>query len=151
VTATQSTYRAPSARSAALPAGTAPRFDPGPEPRRQPRPAPAPAGRPHLRLVDPAEARRRRLTRMLTGFLLVAVCAGLFAIVALRVVLAQGQGEIDRLEASVDARTATGQQLRLRVAELEAPAQVVAAARTRLGMVTPGAVTYLNPPPVPAP
>jgi cell division protein FtsL len=88
---------------------------------------------------------------MLTGFLLVAVCAGLFAIVALRVVLAQGQGEIDRLEASVDARTATGQQLRLRVAELEAPAQVVAAARTRLGMVTPGAVTYLNPPPVAAP
>jgi cell division protein FtsL len=113
-----------------------------------PRPGPeraAPAARPQLRLVDPAEARRRRLTRVLTGVLVAAVCAGLFAIVALRVVLAQGQVEIDRLEASVDARTATQQQLRLQVAQLEAPAQIVAAARSRLGMVTPGSVTYLQP------
>jgi cell division protein FtsL len=115
-------------------------------------PRPGPAGRPqHLRLVDPAEARRRRVTRMLTGMLVAAVCAGLFAIVALRVVLAQGQVQIDRLQASVDAQTATQQQLRLQVAQLEAPAQIVAAARSRLGMVTPPSVTYLNPaPPAPA-
>jgi cell division protein FtsL len=138
----------------------APRFAPRPGPDHDsrgdaspaPAPRPGPAARPqHLRLVDPAEARRRRVTRVLTGMLVAAVCAGLFAIVVLRVVLAQGQVQIDRLQASVDAQTATQQQLRLQVAQLEAPAQIVAAARSRLGMVTPPSVTYLNPaPPAPA-
>jgi cell division protein FtsL len=132
-------------------AGAAPRFAPRPRPEEAPgrgetAPAPLPRTR-HLRLVDRAEARRRRVTRILTGVLVAAVCAGLFAIVALRVVLAQGQVEVDRLQASVDAETATQQQLRLQVAQLEAPAQIVAAARSRLGMVTPPSVTYLNPAP----
>jgi cell division protein FtsL len=134
MTATQTTY---------------PRPRPQPERRFRPVPAPQPPPR-HLRLVDPVEARRRRVTRVLTGLLVAAVCAGLFAIVALRVVLAQGQGEIDRLEQSVDTQTATQQRLRLGVAELEAPARIVGAARTRLGMVTPTTVVYLNPPPAPA-
>lgn len=154
MTATQTTYRAP-ARVAAARAGaaaatapaSAPRFAPRPEPQRGPRRVAAPAAPRHLRLVDPAEARQRRVLRAVTGLLVAAVCAGLFAIVAMRVVLAQGQVEIDRLEASVDAQTTAQQQLRLRVAELAAPAQIVAAARTRLGMVTPGVVTYLNSPP----
>ena len=88
---------------------------------------------------------------MLTGALVFAVFAGLFAIVALRVMLAQGQIDIDRLTASVEAQQAVQQDLRLAVAELEAPAQVVAAARQRLGMITPANVTYLRPaPPLPA-
>jgi cell division protein FtsL len=85
--------------------------------------------------------------RVLTGALVFAVFAGLFAIVALRVMLAQGQVDIDRLTASVEAEKAVQQDLRLTVAELEAPAQVVAAARRRLGMITPATVTYLRPAP----
>jgi len=79
--------------------------------------------------------------------LVVAVFAGLFAIVAVRVVLAQGQAEIDKLSQSIEGQQAVRQELRLTVAELEAPAQVVASARQRLGMITPAAVTYLTPPP----
>jgi cell division protein FtsL len=122
-------------------------FAPRPEPRRR---APAAEPRsPHLWVVRP-ETRSRRVTRLITGMLVVAVFAGLFAIVAVRVVLAQGQAEIDRLSQSIEAQQAAGQDLRLMVAELEAPAHVVAAARQRLGMVTPLAVTYLTPPPQPA-
>ena len=118
-------------------------------PRAQVQPqrrAPAPPRLPHLRLVDPREARQRRRTRALTGMMVAAACAGLFVIVALRVLLAQGQVEIDRLEAEVEAAQSTQQDLRLTVAQLEAPSQIVAAARQRLGMVTPLTVTYLNPP-----
>ena len=126
---------------------TASTFAPRPEPRRR-APAAEPK-QPHLWVVRP-ESRSRRITRLLTGVLVVAVFAGLFTIVAVRVVLAQGQAEIDRLSQSIEAQQAVGQDLRLAVAELEAPAQIVAAARQRLGMVTPATVTYLAPPP-PAP
>lgn len=122
---------------------TASTFAPRPEPRRRPAAEPR---QPHLWVVRP-ETRSRRLMRLFTGVLVVAVFAGLFAIVAVRVVLAQGQAEIDRLSQSIEAQQAARQDLRLMVAELEAPAQIVAAARQRLGMVTPVSVTYLTPPP----
>jgi cell division protein FtsL len=118
-------------------------FAPRPEPRRRPVAEPR---QPHLWVVRP-ETRSRRVTRLITGMLVVAVFAGLFAIVAVRVVLAQGQAEIDQLSQSIEAQQAVRQDLKLTVAELEAPAHVVAAARQRLGMVTPLAVTYLTPPP----
>ena len=122
---------------------TASTFAPRPEPRRR---APAAEPRqPHLWVVRP-ETRARRLTRLVTAVLVVAVFAGLFAIVAVRVVLAQGQAEIDRLSQSIEAQQSVRQDLRLMVAELEAPAQIVASARQRLGMVTPVSVTYLTPP-----
>ena len=126
---------------------TAPTFAPGLGPARPQRRPVAPPPLPHLRLVTPGEARARRVARLLTGVLLAAACAGLFAIVALRVLLAQGQVEVDRLEASIEVAQAAQQDLRLTVAELEAPSQIVAAARQRLGMVTPLTVAYLNPPP----
>ncbi len=122
-------------------------FAPRPQPLRR---EAAPAARPHLRLVGEPQPKERRVIRLLTGALIMAVFAGLFAIVALRVLLAQGQGDIDRLTSSIEAQQAVQQDLRLAVAELEAPAQIVAAARNRLGMVTPATVTYLAPPP-PAP
>lgn len=129
---------------------TAPKFAPRVQPEREPRRQAPPPPRPHLWVVGPGEARQRRLTRLVTGTLLVAACAGLFAIVALRVLLAQGQVHVDRLEESIETARATQQDLRLTVAELEAPAQIVAAARERLGMVTPRTVIHLDPPPVAA-
>lgn len=129
---------------------TASTFAPRPQPLRRTA-APSAPTRPHLRLVGSGEPGERRTTRLLTGALVVATFAGLFAIVALRVMLAQGQVDIDRLAASVEVEQAVRQDLRLTVAELEAPAQVVAAARQRLGMITPVTVTYLRPaPPVAA-
>ena len=120
-------------------------------PNYAPRRAPvkAPVSPPHLRVVDPRQARARRRARVLTGVLVGLACLGLFAIVTLRVLLAQGQAEVDRLETSVAAAQTAQQDLRLNVAELEAPAHIVAAARQRLGMVTPVTVTYLTPPPGP--
>lgn len=115
-----------------------------PAPQRRPRPPQAP---PHLRLVDPAVERRRRRARATAMALVTAICAGLFAIVGVGVLLAQGQAEIDRLETAIEGQRAAEQRLSLRVAELEAPAQVVSAARTRLGMVNPGVVVHLKAPP----
>jgi len=127
---------------------SAPTFAPRAQPQFQPPPrAPAPHPRPHLWVVGTGEPRQRRITRLVTGALVVAVCAALFATVALRVMLAQGQVDIDRLTASIEAQQAVQQDLRLAVAELEAPAQIVAAARQRLGMVTPAVVIYLDPAP----
>jgi cell division protein FtsB len=119
-------------------------FAPRPEPRPLRR-APAAPARPHLRVVGEPAPRPRRVSRVITGVLVVATFATLFAIVAVRVLLAQGQVHVDRLTESIEARQATRQELRLATAELEAPAQVVAAARQRLGMVTPSVVTYLTP------
>jgi cell division protein FtsL len=129
-------------------------FDPAPlqprvqrgAPARQPGPV-APARR-HLRVVE-APAVSRRLALVLTAVLVAAVCAGLFAIVGLRVLLAQGQGQVDRLEAQAEAEHAREQRLRLTVAQLESPASVVDAARQRLGMVPPTTVISLTPAPVP--
>ena len=124
----------------------APRTGAQPAPRRRVPVAPPP---PHLRLVERGEARGRRVRRVVTGALVAFTCAALFAIVALRVLLAQGQAEVDRLEESIEAAQDVQQDLRLTVAQLEAPAQIVAAARQRLGMITPVTVTYLTPPPAP--
>ncbi len=126
---------------------TAPTFAPRAQPQVQPRRAPAPPPRPHLWVVGAGEPRPRRVARLVTGALVVAVFAALFATVVLRVLLAQGQVDIDRLTTSIEARQAVQQDLRLAVAELEAPAQIVAAARQRLGMVTPATVVYLDPAP----
>ena len=135
-------------RSSATATAAAPRFAPQSEPPRRQRAVPSTP--PALRLVDPAAERQRRRTRALTGALIVAICAGLFTILALRVLLAQGQVEVDRLEATVTGQLAAQQRLRLTVAELEAPTRIVSAARTRLGMVNPGVVRTLTPPPATA-
>lgn len=72
-----------------------------------------------------------------------------FGILGLRVVLAQGQGRIDVLEAQVAGAEAQNQHLRLEVARLESPQRIVDEARTRLGMLPPESVTYLAPVPLP--
>ena len=119
-------------------------------PHPRPAPAPAPVPRRHLRVVAPPDpsVRARRRARMVTTVLAVLACAGLFAIVGVRVLLAQGQAEVDRLEAQVEKVQADQQRLRLQVAERESPQAIVDAARDRLGMVPLGPVVHL--PAVPA-
>ena len=82
---------------------------------------------------------------MWVGALAGLACAGLFAIVGVRVLLAQGQGPVDQLESKVTAAQAENQRLRLDVAGLESPSRIVAEAQSRLGMVAPAVVVYLPP------
>jgi cell division protein FtsB len=121
-----------------------------PQPAPVPGPSGPPSGRPaprrHLRVVrpvDPAVMARRR-ARLVTTVLATVAIVGLFAIVGLRVVLAQGQAEVDRLAAQVEQVQADQQRLRLLVAERESPRVIVAAARDRLGMVPVGPKAHLR-------
>lgn len=103
-------------------------------------------GRPPLRVLDraaPARSRydRRHLRLVAGGLLFAAMLAGN---VAVHAQTTQGQFELDRLQTTASQRQARYQQLRLQVAELEAPQRVVARAR-QLGMVEPDRVTYLTP------
>ncbi|MFP5316961.1 MAG: FtsB family cell division protein [Acidimicrobiia bacterium] len=115
-----------------------------------PRPAPAPTAepprRPLLHVVpEPAAARRLRLLRLGTAVAFLAALFGLFGVVGLHVLLAQGQGDVQKLSAQVAEQEEVQRRLRLQVAELEAPAKVVAEARERLGMVSPPTVVPLRP------
>lgn len=97
--------------------------------------------RPTLEVVGP----RRRLSAGPTVALGATIAFAIaFVIVACQALLVQGQQRLDRLEADITASTDRYHELRLEVAELEAPDQVIAAA-TELGMVPPAEVIYLTP------
>jgi cell division protein FtsL len=104
--------------------------------------------RPSLRVVAPgelsprAQRRRARALALLTAGL---VLVGLFGLVAFHVVLTESQIQLDRLQQRATDQRNEYDRLRLKVAELEAPERVVAAAQQRLGMVSPPGVTYLSP------
>lgn len=117
----------------------APPVLPGPQPLPEER-------RRHLRVLpEPPSTRARRLSRLFTGLAAIVVCFGLFGIVGLHVVLAQGQGGVERLSVELERQEQEQQRLRLEVAELNAPSRVVEAARSRLGMVAPTTVVPLAP------
>ena len=126
---------------------TAPWARLAPLPQRRADPAPS---RPHLRVVHPVDpaVKARRRARLVTTLLATLACVGLFAIVGLRAVLAQGQAEVDRLAAQAQRVEAEQQRLRLQVAERESPRAIVTAARERLGMVPIAPAAHL--PAVPA-
>lgn len=129
---------------------TAPRFVGSPRTAPAPATAPATAPRPvparRLALVpDPAALRRRRLSRLCTAVAGLAACFGLFGVVGVHVMLAQGQADVQRLQAKVQTEEARQQRLRMDVATLEAPTRVVATAENQLGMVSPRTVISLTP------
>jgi cell division protein FtsL len=97
-----------------------------------------------LRVITPP-ARHRVRRRVLGAVLAVVVSGVLFAVVAVHVLLTEGQLKLDRLEATAVEEQERYERLRLKVAELESPARVTAVAQRRLGMVPPPGVTYLSP------
>ena len=118
------------------------------------RPAPRPAHRPeaplprprHLEVApDPSVLRRRRLIRLATAVAGLAACFGLFGVVSVHVLLAQGQADVQRLQAQVQEQEDHQQQLKLDVATLEAPERIVATAEQQLGMIRPQVVATLTP------
>jgi len=117
--------------------------------QRSSRPPASSRSKPSLRAVAPANRRvgrteptRRRGAGLVAGALLFAVVLG--GNVSVHASTTQGQFDLERLRASARQREAKYQQLRLEVAELQAPGRIVAEAR-RLGMVEPAKVTYLTP------
>ena len=69
-----------------------------------------------------------------------------FGLVYLHVVLAQRQFSLDQLNAGVQQDQLSYQKLRLQVAELASPQQIISTAEGKLGMVQPGSITYLTAP-----
>ena len=105
-------------------------------------------GPPPLRVVDRrvrARRRSRARARLAGAAAVTAVLAVLFGLVAIHVLLAQNQFQLDRLNARSSAAEAQYDRLRLQVAQLDSPERVVATAEGRLGMVQPAKTTYLTP------
>ncbi len=103
--------------------------------------------RSHLRVVEarPARVARRRITGLVLALTTLVLFASLFGLAVFHTVLVQSQSKLDHMdEQIVDSRSRT-EQLRLRVAELEAPERLVDVAVEDLGMVTPHDVVVLTP------
>ena len=118
----------------------------GTAPRRAP--APARPARPNLRVVHPGELSpkvRRRRAGAAAVLTIIVVFVGLFGLAVCQAIMAQNQMRLDRLDAEVADAQARYQRMRLRVAQLESPERIVAAAQERLGMVPPATVRYLSP------
>jgi cell division protein FtsL len=116
-------------------------------PAHVPAPRPRPAERPnHLRVVAPSDrVRRRRLTPGAAVLLTAGLFATLLAVAVAHTVLAQGQVRLDELDSQLVEEQARYQELRTKVAELESPTRIVAAAN-EMGMVIPDDLQYLQPP-----
>jgi cell division protein FtsL len=111
--------------------------------------APEPVAEPerHLRVVEVAERtpaqRRRRARALLGGSALLAVGVA-FALVYLHVVLAQRQFRLDNLNAQVQQEQLSYQKLRLQVAEMGSPQNIIKTAEGHLGMIQPASVNWIT-------
>lgn len=121
-----------------VPAATATVAVPRPTPRPPLRPA-----RPPLRVVRPGPRRAR--IGIVTAVATLIIFGILLGLVLFQTMMVQNQSRLDRLDTQVRDQQATYQQLRLQVAQLEAPSRIVAAASQNLGMVPPPGTTYLTP------
>lgn len=74
-----------------------------------------------------------------------ALFLSVFGVVIFQTLLVQGQARLDNLNAKAAVEQERSRDLHRQVADLEAPARIVDAARNRLGMVPPGSVGYLSP------
>ena len=98
--------------------------------------APAPK-RPQLRVVrQPRPAPTRRVLGLLGSVAVLLIFGSLLALAVLHTLLVQGQLRIDQLTRDLQAEQERAVELRVQVADLEAPTRVLAEAG-RLGMVVP--------------
>lgn len=111
------------------------------------RPFPGQRSPRHLAIVENPTRRRSGVVRarlLLGGGAVLAVMVA-FALVYLHVVTAQRQFRLDSLSAHVAKQEATYSRLRLQVAQLDSPQQIIATAEGKLGMLQPSSVIYLSP------
>lgn len=125
---------------------TSPVRAPRPTPRRAP--APAPARRDHLRVVRSEPAPRRRPTRGLTPAVLavsvLVVFGSLMAASIFHGLLVGGQAHLNEVEAEIEAKEAKLAREDLELAELQAPASILARAE-QLGMEPADEQTWISP------
>lgn len=106
--------------------------------------------RPHLRVVDDqvaADRKRRSAGGLLGTLVVVLLFASVFGVVVFQVFLVQSQSHLDQLDRDIAKQEARAKDLRLQTADLEAPDRIVKDAQSRLGMIAPGDVVYLQPHP----
>ena len=121
--------------------------------RSSPRPNPrGGARRTAVRSPRPTQptSTRRRVSAQQRRRLLVTLCTTItialaFGVAISQVIVAQNQDRLDKLNRRANEAQQRYEKLRYRVAELESPERVVAAARARLGMVEPDKVNYVPP------
>lgn len=107
-------------------------------------PASQPGAEPQLRVVTGTQ---RSLVRIVltVGIVLLALLTSLFCFGLVQSLVTEAQGRIDQLNGQIDEATIQDRDLRLRRAELLAPARLRDSAANRLGMVTPTTIVYLVP------
>jgi hypothetical protein len=99
----------------------------------------------HLRLVRERARRRANGRRLLVSAGIATLGIFCLGLVTLHVLIAENQFTLDRLTQTAATQQASYENLRLQVAQLEAPARIVSDAEGHLGLVQPGSVTYLPP------
>ncbi len=108
--------------------------------------APRKPGESHLRLLEMGRRTRYRPTpRTALAVSIVAATVVCLALVYAHVVLAQRQFSLDNTNAQISQQETVYQNLRLKVAELSSPANIISTAEGKLGMVQPSSVNYLTP------
>lgn len=106
-------------------------------------PAAPEQARPRLGVVEGGFDRATAVARTLGTILLVTFIVGLVGALAVHATIIENQRELDRQRAHIAEIEAETEALRHELAELEAPARIVAAAG-ELGMIEPPSVTYLK-------
>jgi cell division protein FtsL len=98
---------------------------------------------PQLRLVRQQARRRANRRHLVVSIAIGTVAVVCMGLVALHVLIAENQFQLDNLQQQASAQQANYEKLRLNVAQLEAPSRIVSVAEGKLGMRQPGSVTYL--------
>lgn len=103
-------------------------------------------GRPELTLVRRRRQRRSMLTRLGT-VMLFALFLSVLGVVVFQTLRVQNQAKLDDINARIAHEQDVAKELRLKLADAQAPARIADAARTRLGMIPPNDIAYLQPRP----
>jgi hypothetical protein len=102
----------------------------------------------HLSVVDPAAQRRDRRARIGVRLAIAGVVAAVLLVVGFRVVMAEGQLELDRLEQATAKEQQSYERMRLLYAQRTAPPAIIARAN-RIGMIPADTQRYLSAPGLP--
>lgn len=116
---------------------------------RQVKPRTSPThDRARLRVVPKGyktKSARQRHARRILAATSVSVCAILFGVLALQVMITQGQFRLQKLNHAAYAKKEQFISLRAQVGQLESPARIIAEAKNRLGMIGAPPIHYLKP------
>jgi hypothetical protein len=102
----------------------------------------------HLEVVDPAARRRDRRARIGVRLAIAGVVLAVLLVVGFRVLMAEGQLELDRLQQATAKEQRAYERMRLLYAQRTAPPAIIARAN-RIGMIPATTQRYLAAPGLP--